>query len=144
MKDLLEIDRQRAVVVIGQHQVSHMRPPTPADFGLRDLRPQLFRFDLDVSEELVGFAIEEVDYRQWRTALLAAAAVSRDNALSVFAGLFPEDSDSREPKFDCSATAAAVEPFGLQCPPADAALFTVHLRFLQACGFLSLPDEVAA
>src|SRR5262245_14746111 len=59
MKNLVEIDRHRAVVIIGPHQVSHMRPPSPADLGLRDLRPQLFRFDLDVSEEPVGFAIEE-------------------------------------------------------------------------------------
>src|SRR5215470_9387500 len=59
MKNLLEVDRQRAVVIIGQHQVFHMRPPSPADLDLRDLGPQLFRFDLDVSEEPVGFAIEE-------------------------------------------------------------------------------------
>jgi len=90
-----------------------------------------------------GYPLREVEYRQWRSALLAAAAVSRDNALAVFAGLFPEHPDAREPRFDCSATANAVAPFGLECPPADEALFAVYLRFLQSRGFLptAIEDE---
>jgi myxalamid-type nonribosomal peptide synthetase MxaA len=91
-----------------------------------------------------GFALTEVDYPQWRAALLAATAVSRDNALSAFAGLFPEQPDPREPQFDCSATANAVEPFGLACPAADNALFAVYLRFLQERGFLPMPVEADA
>ena len=59
MKNFIEIDRHRTVVVIGQHQLFHVRPPSPADLGLRDPRPQIFRFDLGVCEEPVGFAVEK-------------------------------------------------------------------------------------
>lgn len=88
-----------------------------------------------------GYPLREVPYAQWRAALLADAAVSRDNALALFSGLFPEQPDAREPKFDCSATASAVAAFGLECPPADAALFAVYLRFLQSRGFLPVTVE---
>jgi thioester reductase-like protein len=91
-----------------------------------------------------GYPVAEVDYAQWRSALLAATAVSRDNALAVFAGLFAEQPDAREPQFDCSVTANAVAPFGLACPPADAALFAVYLRFLQARRFLPAAMEAEA
>jgi len=89
-----------------------------------------------------GLALREVEYGEWRAALLQATAVSRDNALAPFAGLFPENPDAREPEFDCSATYRAVEPFGIVCPPADRRLFATYLRFLQARSFL--PAAVAA
>ncbi len=83
-----------------------------------------------------GVTIEEVPYAQWRQALIAAVAVARDNALAPFAGLFPVVPDPREPRFDCSISQQAVAASGLACPPADKALFTTYLRFLQARGFL--------
>jgi len=89
-----------------------------------------------------GLGLREVDYGEWRAALLAATAASRDNALAPFAGLFPERPDAREPAFDCSATNRAVEPFGIVCPPADRRLFATYLHSLQARGFL--PAAVSA
>lgn len=86
-----------------------------------------------------GHALEEVPYLQWRAALQAATAQSRENALAPFAGMFPESYDAREPEFDCSATARAIEPFGLICPPADRDLFAVYLRFLHERGALPAP-----
>ena len=86
-----------------------------------------------------GHALREVPYLQWRAELLAATAVSRENALTPFAGLFQEQYDPREPVFDCSATRRAVETLGLDCPPADRDLFAVYLRFLQARGALPAP-----
>jgi len=91
-----------------------------------------------------GLQVEEIDYPQWRRELLAQAAVSRENALAPFAGLFPEHPNPREPQFDCSASARAVEPLGLICPPADAALMRLYLRFLQARGVLPAPAEAEA
>lgn len=91
-----------------------------------------------------GYPVEEVPYLQWRAALQAAAATSRDNALAPFSGLFPEHYDVREPEFDCSATTGAVAPFGLTCPPADRDLFAVYLRFLRARGVLPATMETDA
>ena len=59
MKNFIEVDRRGTVVIIGQHQIPHMRPPSLADLGLRDLPPQLFRFDLGVREEPAGFTVEK-------------------------------------------------------------------------------------
>jgi thioester reductase-like protein len=91
-----------------------------------------------------GHAVEEVPYLQWRAALQAATATSRENALAPFSGLFPEHYDMSEPEFDCSATTGAVEPFGLTCPPADRELFAVYLRFLRERGVLPATVEADA
>ena len=88
-----------------------------------------------------GLAVEEIDYASWRRALLADAAVSRENALAPFAGLFPEHPDPREPRFDCSATTDAVAALGLVCPPADRVLFATYLDFLRSRGALPLAVE---
>jgi len=71
--------------------------------------------------------------------LQAAVAVSRDNALASFAALFPEQTDEREPAFDCSATEQALAAVGLHCPPADHALLGTYLDFMLARGYLGLP-----
>ncbi len=99
--------------------------------------------------------IEEVDYRQWRQALMASIAAGEDNALKPFAGLFAEAPDptqsngdatdddvQRIPVFDCSATEAIGAPWGERCLPADRALFERYLRFLQSRG--ALPAIAAA
>ncbi|KQZ59169.1 MULTISPECIES: non-ribosomal peptide synthetase [unclassified Lysobacter] len=91
-----------------------------------------------------GLAVEEIDYPSWRRALLAEAAVSRENALAPFAGLFPEQPDPREPRFDCSATAAAVATLGIVCPPADRVLFATYLDFLRSRGALPAAVEEEA
>jgi len=91
-----------------------------------------------------GLAVEEIDYPSWRRALLAEAAVSRENALAPFAGLFPEHPDPREPRFDCSATAAAVATLGIVCPPADRVLFATYLDFLRSRGALPAAVEEEA
>ena len=93
--------------------------------------------------------IEEVDYRQWRQALMASIAAGEDNALKPFAGLFAEAPDptqaaadttdddvQRIPVFDCTATEAIGAPWGEHCLPADRALFERYLRFLQSRGAL--------
>ncbi|ATE73892.1 non-ribosomal peptide synthetase [Lysobacter capsici] len=91
-----------------------------------------------------GLALDEIDYQQWRRELLAHAAVSRDNALAPFAGLFPANPDPREPSFDCSAVTRAVEPLGLICPPADAALLRLYVRFLQSRDFFPANTKAIA
>jgi thioester reductase-like protein len=78
-----------------------------------------------------GLAVREVPYADWRRALLAAVAAKKDNALAAFAGMFPERPDPREPVFDCRATFAAG---GIDCPPADRALFASYLRHLETRG----------
>lgn len=103
--------------------------------------------------------IEEVDYRQWRQALMASIAAGEDNALKPFAGLFAEapdptqsqstadaadDDAQRIPVFDCTATEAIGAPWGERCLPADRALFERYLRFLQARGALPAAAEVSA
>lgn len=93
--------------------------------------------------------IEEVDYRQWRQALMASIAAGENNALKPFAGLFAEAPDPTEsaadatdddlqriPVFDCTATEAIGAPWGERCLPADRALFERYLRFLQSRGAL--------
>ena len=93
--------------------------------------------------------IEEVDYREWRRALMASIAAGEDNALKPFAGLFAEAPDPtqstaeaadgevlRIPVFDCSATEAIGVPCGEHCLPADRALFERYLHFLQSRGAL--------
>lgn len=91
-----------------------------------------------------GLDFEEIDYQQWRSALLENANASRDNALAPFAGLFPQHPDAREPKFDCSATENAIAPFGIHCPAADKQLFATYIKFLLAREFLPTPKEVSA
>ncbi len=98
--------------------------------------------------------IEEVDYRQWRQALMASIAAGEDNALKPFAGLFAEPVDSagdaahadpmRIPVFDCSATEAIGAPWGERCLPADRTLFERYLRFLQSRGALPSSAGVRA
>lgn len=99
-----------------------------------------------------GYAIEEVPYPQWRRALLDAVDAGEDNALKPFAGMFHEatgetDDASDEsawamPRFDCSATEAVAARYGIQCLPADRALFGRYVDFLRACG--ALPVQVEA
>ncbi|RDZ26747.1 non-ribosomal peptide synthetase [Lysobacter silvisoli] len=91
-----------------------------------------------------GLAVESIDYHAWRKRLQEVAAVSRENALAPFAGLFPEQPDAREPRFDCSATAAAAAAYGLSCPPADRVLFATYLDFLRNRGALPMPVEEEA
>ncbi len=101
--------------------------------------------------------IEEVDYRQWRQALMASIAAGEDNALKPFAGLFAEAPDptqaaadttdddvQRIPVFDCTATEAIGAPWGERCLPADRALFERYLRFLQSRGALPAIAAVSA
>lgn len=114
--------------------------------------------------------IEEVDYREWRQALMAAIVAGEDNALKPFAGLFAEAPDLTEsstdnatdnqtadeadgqaqpevlriPVFDCSATEAIGAPWGERCLPADRALFERYLRFLQSRGALPAIAAVPA
>jgi myxalamid-type nonribosomal peptide synthetase MxaA len=83
-----------------------------------------------------GFVFDDVDYPTWRAALQAAVAVSRENALSTFAALFPEHSDGREPGFDCSATEQAAAACGITCPPADRTLFDTYVGFMLSRGYL--------
>ena len=93
-----------------------------------------------------GLPIEHVPYDEWRSALMAAVAAEADNPLRPFAGLFPERAAPQEgaeqgepqemPRFDCSATEAAVAAMAGECPPADRALFDRYLRFLQQAGAL--------
>lgn len=93
-----------------------------------------------------GLDFVEADYATWRRALLAAVAVSRDNALSSFAAMYPENPDMREPGFDCSATEQALAACGITCPPADHALFDTYIGFMLPRGFLPLstPEEKCA
>ena len=106
--------------------------------------------------------IEEVDYRQWRQALMAAIVAGEDNALKPFAGLFAEAPDptdnatadaadgevqpevQRIPVFDCSATEAIGATWGERCLPADRALFERYLRFLQSRGALPSIEALPA
>lgn len=93
-----------------------------------------------------GLDFVEADYATWRRALLDAVAVSRDNALSSFAAMYPENPDMREPDFDCSATEQALAACGIACPPADRALFGTYIGFMLSRGFLPLstPEEKCA
>ena len=102
-------------------------PVTDAVAGIRD----------------AGLPIDHVPYAQWQQALMAAVVAEVDNPLRPFAGLFPEqtasDADAEPqdmPRFDCSATEAAVVALAGECPPADRALFDRYLRFLQDAGAL--------
>jgi amino acid adenylation domain-containing protein/thioester reductase-like protein len=87
-----------------------------------------------------GLALRSVPYPEWRTALQAEAARSRENALSTFASLFPEQPDLREPGFDCSYTGAFLAPHGLVCPPADRTLFQTYLDFMLQQSFFPTPS----
>ncbi len=114
----------------------------PADGNFHFLNPRRMSLDeLLAGLRAAGHAVAPTDYPSWRTALLAATADSRDNALASFAALFPaaERIDAREPRFDCGATMAAVAPLGTVCPPADRALMATYLRHMQARGFLPAP-----
>ncbi len=91
-----------------------------------------------------GLEFTEIDYQQWRTALINNASTSRDNALAPFAGLFPQQPDAREPKFDCSATENAIIPFDICCPAADRELFSTYIKFLLAKEFLPSPTGATA
>ena len=96
-----------------------------------------------------GLPIAHVPYAEWRRALIAAVAAGTDNPLRPFAGLFPEriasDADAEQeqmPRFDCSATEAAVAALAGDCPPADRTLFDRYLHFLQDAG--ALPEGASS
>lgn len=102
-------------------------PVTDAVAGIRD----------------AGYPIAHVPYAEWQRALMAAVLAEADNPLRPFAGLFPEqvadeaDAEREEmPRFDCSATEAAVMALAGECPPADRALFDRYLGFLKDVGAL--------
>ncbi|WP_338844427.1 amino acid adenylation domain-containing protein [Massilia sp. W12] len=80
-----------------------------------------------------GYQLPHASYAEWRLALQSAP---RSNPLAVFAALYPETPDLREPEFDCRTTFALCAELGLHCPPADAPLFLRTLRFLQSHGAL--------
>ena len=94
--------------------------------------------DAVLAMQEAGFPVREVEYAQWRNALLTALSNGTGNALEPFAGLFPEHwpSTQNPTYFDCSATEATVAPLGTRCPPADRTLLIRYLRFLQMRGFL--------
>lgn len=94
--------------------------------------------DAVVAMQEAGFPVREVEYPQWRCAMLAALSSGIGNALEPFAGLFPEHwpSTPNPTFFDCSATEATVAPLGTICPPADRTLLIRYLRFLQTRGLL--------
>lgn len=98
--------------------------------------------DAILAMQEAGFPVREVEYTQWRGALLTALSNGIGNALEPFAGLFPEQWPSNENPtyFDCSATESTVAPLGTSCPPADRALLVRYLRFLQMRGFLPATD----
>jgi len=60
------------------------------------------------------------------------------------AGLFPMFSDflldfARLPVFDATITRSFLVPFGIECPPIDHNLLSVHLNCYKRTGFL--PDH---
>lgn len=83
-----------------------------------------------------GVDVALVSYQEWREKLLRSIGRSNDNALAIFASLFPENPGVAEPDFNCSATEQAVEKYGIYCPPADRVLFRTYLRFMLEQGFL--------
>jgi len=89
-----------------------------------------------------GFAIESVPYATWRRALVEAIGRGDDNALAPFIALFPEEDDSREPRFDTAHTDDTLAALGLVCPAADEALVSTYLDFFIARGFLPAPLAV--
>src|ERR1700752_2698378 len=59
MKYLTQIFGNRAFVRIREHDVFHMSPPLPASISLGNLLPQLFRLNLGISKQPVGFPIKK-------------------------------------------------------------------------------------
>ncbi len=59
MKHFAQVERNRTVVCIGEHDVLHLRPPLPARFGFSDFLPQLFGLNLGVSKQSISAGIEK-------------------------------------------------------------------------------------
>jgi len=80
-------------------------------------------------------------FEDWRNLLRKAMVRREENAL---AGLFPMFSDflldfARLPVFDATITRSFLVPFGIECPPIDHNLLSVHLNCYKRTGFL--PDH---
>jgi hypothetical protein len=85
----------------------------------------------------IGLPLERMSYKAWRQRLLGEASSSRDNALRVFAPLFPESesglsffevmSERRMPMYDWQNVQLGLSGSDITCPPVDAALLRVFL-----------------
>ncbi|HLL56194.1 MAG TPA: thioester reductase domain-containing protein [Myxococcaceae bacterium] len=85
----------------------------------------------------IGLPLERMSYKAWRQKLLSEASSSRDNALRVFAPLFPESenglsffevmSERRMPMYDWQNVQLGISDSGLTCPPIDAKTLRVFL-----------------
>ncbi|HEX6970545.1 MAG TPA: thioester reductase domain-containing protein, partial [Micromonosporaceae bacterium] len=91
-----------------------------------------------IAETLAGFGypVRLLAYPRWRAALQARP----DVAVAPFLPLFGESLPRRtQPRFDCTATEAALASAGLVCPPADAALIHTYLAWFVRAGYLDPP-----
>jgi thioester reductase-like protein len=85
----------------------------------------------------IGMPLERMSYSAWRQRLMAEAASSRDNALRIFAPLFPESesglsffevmSERRMPVYDWQNVQLGLAGSNITCPPIDATLLRVFL-----------------
>lgn len=92
----------------------------------------------------LGYPIELVAYKQWRSQLINTAD-SPENALYPLLSIFAEETSNTQPKssaiqqFDYQNTLTGLAGASIICPPVDAELFRTYFSYLIQIGFLNSP-----
>jgi amino acid adenylation domain-containing protein/thioester reductase-like protein len=95
----------------------------------------------------LGHAVREVALAEWLDAAAHAANANPNHALYPLLALLPEWAGSLRPrndgraKYECSRTAAALDPLGVRCPPIDRALLRTYFGWLARNGALPSTGE---
>ncbi|MBW4500881.1 MAG: amino acid adenylation domain-containing protein [Scytonema hyalinum WJT4-NPBG1] len=107
--------------------------------------PQLLHSNMLIDQfRLLGYAIEQISYEQWRAKLLDITKGSVEHPLYPLVPFFPssnfEDktSNSGVLQFDCQNTLDGIAGTSIGCPPLDNQLLSTYFSYLKNQGFLDV------
>jgi amino acid adenylation domain-containing protein/thioester reductase-like protein len=107
--------------------------------------PQLLHSNMLIDQfRLLGYAIEQISYEQWRAKLLDITKGSVEHPLYPLVPFFPSSnfeektSNSEILQFDCQNTLDGIAGTSIVCPPLDNQLLSTYFSYLKNQGFLDV------
>jgi amino acid adenylation domain-containing protein/thioester reductase-like protein len=111
--------------------------------------PQLLHSNMLIDQfRLLGYAIEQISYEQWRAKLLDITKGSVEHPLYPLVPFFPssnfEDktSNSGVLQFDCQNTLNGLAGTSIVCPPVNEQLLHIYFSYLIRKGYLAAPTQM--
>ncbi|BAY48981.1 nonribosomal protein synthetase [Scytonema sp. HK-05] len=107
--------------------------------------PQLLHSNMLIDQfRLLGYAIEQISYEQWRAKLLDITKGSVEHPLYPLVPFFPSSnfeektSNSGILQFDCQNTLDGIAGTSIVCPPVDNQLLSTYFSYLKKKGFFDV------